>query len=102
MLTLAAAGGHSLTPKDCSDMLVARALIQLGLVSRERLNAWITQEAIEVLQGLLAWSEREVSFVEGVQAPTDRVSLSNRITSLISSLASAKPLHGSLIKGPHR
>lgn len=91
-LTLAAIDTHSHTPKDSSDVLVSQTLVQLGLVSRERLNAWITQEAVRILQDLLTWSESEVSFVEDVQCPVDRISLDNRVNSLISSLTNDKSI----------
>lgn len=90
LLTLASIDAHSRTSKEKDDILMARALVKLGLVSHERLSAWITQEAVEVLQDLLTWSESEVSFVEDVQAPIDRIPLDNRINALISSLANNK------------
>ena len=90
LLSLAARDTHSRDPKERSDALVAQTLIQLGLVSREQLDAWITQEAVAVLLDLLTWSESEVSFLEGVQAPTAYIPLDNRINSLISSLANEK------------
>jgi cellulose synthase (UDP-forming) len=86
--TLAAIDAHVRAPKECGDALVARILIHLGLISRERLNAWIIQEAVAILQELLTWSASEVSFAEGVQIPADRIPLvDNRINSLIASLA---------------
>jgi|GEM_PF-811848 len=86
LLVLAARNSHSLAPADHDDILMAQTLLQFGLVSRERLNAWITQEAAMILQDLLTWSESEVSFVEGVQTPIGRLPLDHRATSLISSL----------------
>jgi cellulose synthase (UDP-forming) len=87
LLTLAASDAPSHHLKEGSDALVGQILTQLGLVSSERLSAWITQEAVAVLQDLLTWSESEVSFVENVQAPTDYIPLGDRVNSLISSLA---------------
>jgi hypothetical protein len=87
LLTLAASDAPSHHLKEGSDALVGQTLTQLGLVSSERLSAWITQEAVAVLQDLLTWSESEVSFVENVQAPTDYIPLGDRVNSLISSLA---------------
>src|SRR5207248_529404 len=87
LLVLAARDSHSLAPENYGDILMAWTLIQLGLISRERLNTWMAQEAARILQDLLTWSESEVSFVEGIQTPIDRHLLDHRVTSLISSLA---------------
>ena len=89
LLTLITTDDHSLAAKDRGDVLMARTLLELGLLRREQLSAWTTQEAVEILQDLLTWSESEVSFVEGVSAPLDRLSLDldHRVTALILSLS---------------
>ena len=73
-----------------SDVLLAQVLMQLGLVSSEQLNAWITQETIAVLQDLLTWSESEVLFLEGVQTPIDRITLDNHVNTIISSIINGR------------
>jgi len=97
LLTLLAKESHSLAAKDRGDALIAQTLLELGLLHREQLKAWITQEAVEILQDLLTWSESDVSFVEGVPTPLDRLLLDHRITLLISSLsngdAASRPSH---------
>lgn len=69
----------------CSEIQVALALSESGLVSHEQLYAWARQEATEILRELLTWSEGKVSFAEGVQPPMDRLPLALCITSLLLS-----------------
>ncbi len=66
-----------------SEVQVALALAELGLVSHEKLYAWMRQEAIEILKEPLTWSAEEVSFAEGVQPPVDRLPLALCIASLL-------------------
>jgi cellulose synthase (UDP-forming) len=87
LFTLLTTDDRPLAAKDRGDVLMARTLLELGLLHHEQLSAWITQEAVEILQDLLTWSESDVSFVEGVPTPLDRLRLDHRITSLISSLS---------------
>jgi hypothetical protein len=65
-----------------SEIQMALALTESGLVSHEQLYAWARQEATEFLQELLKWSAEEVCFSEGVQPPVDRLPLTLSITSL--------------------
>lgn len=78
-----------------SEVQVALALAELGLVSHEQLYAWTRQEAIAILQEPLTWSAGEVSFAEGVQPPADRLPLALCITSLLPS-RSASPSTSSI------
>ena len=100
LLVLAARDGHSLAPENHDDILMARTLIRFGLVSRERLSDWMTQEAVTILQDLLTWPESEVSFVEGVEAPIGRLPLDHRVTLLISSLTKGNSTSQFSRKGP--
>jgi cellulose synthase (UDP-forming) len=79
------------TTEDRSEFRIALTLIQLQRVSHKQLDVWLTQEAIQLLQDLLAGSEYEVYFNEGIQAPADRFPLNYRVTSLIASLRNNGP-----------
>ena len=52
---------------------IALTLMDLGYVSHERLRAWATKEAREVIQVLLTWQSGEISFEERQPPPTDRL-----------------------------
>ncbi len=95
LLTPGVMDRHSRNPENNGELLIARTLIELKLIRRERLNAWITQEAVTILQDILNWSNSEVYFAEGVQAPIDRFPLDYRFTSLILSLhnGDSTPIH---------
>lgn len=65
---------------------IALTLMDLGYVSHERLRAWATKEACEVIQVLLTWQSGEISFEER-QPPTDRLLVALSPTSLLPSTA---------------
>ncbi len=70
-----------------SEIQMALALTESGLMSHEQLYACVRQEDTEILRELLTWSEGEVSFAEGVKPPGDRLPLTLSITSLLPSLS---------------
>jgi cellulose synthase (UDP-forming) len=90
LLTLLTTNSQALTTDMHGDILMAQTLLELGKLRREQLNTWVRQEAVEILQDLLTWSESDVSFTEGVATPPDRLPLNYHITSLISSLSDEK------------
>jgi cellulose synthase (UDP-forming) len=90
LLTLLATNSQALATNLHGDVLMAQTLLKLGKLHREQLNAWVRQEAVEILQDLLTWSESDVSFTEGVATPPDRLPLNYYITSLLSSLSDEK------------
>ena len=97
LLTLLATDS-TLATNNHGDALMAQTLLGLGKLRREQLSAWMRQEAVAILQDLLAWSESDASFTEGVATPPDRLILNYRVTSLISFLSNENavlhPSHG--------
>jgi len=66
---------------------IALTLMDLGHVSHERLRAWATKEASEVIQVLLTWQSGEIYFEERQPPPTDRLLVALSPTSLLPSAA---------------
>ena len=66
---------------------IALTLMDLGYVSHERLRAWATKEACEVIQVLLTWQSGEISFEERQPPPDDRLLVALSPTSLLPSTA---------------
>lgn len=55
--------------KRYSDVQIAKALLELGVVSHEQLAKWAKQESTKALQHLLSQPTGQVYFDEGVQLP---------------------------------
>ncbi len=66
---------------------IALTLMDLGYVSHERLRAWATKEASEVIHVLLTWQSGELHFEERQPPPTDRLLVALTPTSLLPSTA---------------
>lgn len=61
-------------------------LMDLGHVERETLRTWAAEEASQVLQELLTWTEGELYFEEEVSPPAGRLLVSLSLSSLLASL----------------
>ena len=61
--------------KRYSDVQIAKALLELGVVSHKQLANWVQQENTKALERLLSRSNGQIYFEEGVQLPSDHLYL---------------------------
>lgn len=81
---------QALANSDQNESRTAQKLLELKIITRAQLRAWMIEKTVDVLRVLLLWSSGDIYFDEGASAPTDRLLVSMSVSELLEK-ALAQP-----------